>query len=235
MSVVKVEHAETYESGGRPKLNGLLDPRMGTVDRNQKCLTCQENMNDCPGHFGHIELERPVMAIGFLPRIKKVLECVCHSCSRIKCDYSTPKFAKTQSISDPKARLRAVWDVCKGKMICEGSPAEQEGKDFANSQDSSIKHGCGSRQPTVKREGLRFVAVYKATGDDEDGSAMAEPTKQVLNNSKIYSILKRISAEDCKRLGLDPEFARPDWFVHHHLARFYISEQLFIFLCLFYI
>ena len=63
MSVVAVEHAETYEAG-RPKSGGLLDPRMGSVDRNQKCLTCQQSMNDCPGHFGHVELQRPVLHIG---------------------------------------------------------------------------------------------------------------------------------------------------------------------------
>jgi DNA-directed RNA polymerase II subunit RPB1 len=63
MSVVKVQYPETFENG-RPKMEGLLDPRMGTVDRNQRCLTCNENMNDCPGHFGHIELERPMYIIG---------------------------------------------------------------------------------------------------------------------------------------------------------------------------
>ncbi len=63
MSVAKIEYPETYENG-RPKLSGLVDPRMGTVDRNQRCLTCNEGMNDCPGHFGHIELVRPVFHYG---------------------------------------------------------------------------------------------------------------------------------------------------------------------------
>ena len=63
MSVARIEYPETYE-GGRPKMNGLLDPRLGTIDRNQRCLTCNENMNDCPGHFGHVELPKPVFHIG---------------------------------------------------------------------------------------------------------------------------------------------------------------------------
>lgn len=65
MSVVQVKYPETYENN-RPKMEGLLDPRMGTVDRNSRCLTCNENMNDCPGHFGHIELERPMYVVGKL-------------------------------------------------------------------------------------------------------------------------------------------------------------------------
>lgn len=63
MSVAKIEHPETMEND-RPKAGGLLDPRLGTVDRNFKCQTCGENMTDCPGHFGHIELCRPVFHAG---------------------------------------------------------------------------------------------------------------------------------------------------------------------------
>ena len=55
------------ESGQRQKTGGLMDPRMGTIDRNFKCQTCGEGMAECPGHFGHIELARPVFHIGKLP------------------------------------------------------------------------------------------------------------------------------------------------------------------------
>lgn len=41
-----------------------MDPRLGTIDRNFKCQTCGEGMSECPGHFGHIELARPVFHIG---------------------------------------------------------------------------------------------------------------------------------------------------------------------------
>ena len=52
----------------RPKIGGLSDPRMGTIDRNYKCQTCGEGASTCPGHFGHIELGRPVYHVGtFLP------------------------------------------------------------------------------------------------------------------------------------------------------------------------
>lgn len=46
-----------------------MDPRLGTVDRNFKCQTCGEGMAECPGHFGHIELARPVFHIGMSDRI----------------------------------------------------------------------------------------------------------------------------------------------------------------------
>ena len=52
------------ESGQKVKTSGLMDPRMGTIDRNFKCQTCGEGMSECPGHFGHIELARPVFHVG---------------------------------------------------------------------------------------------------------------------------------------------------------------------------
>ncbi len=59
---------------------------MGTIDRNFKCQTCQEGMAECPGHFGHIELARPVFHAGFMIKVKKILECVCFSCGKLKVD-----------------------------------------------------------------------------------------------------------------------------------------------------
>lgn len=67
MSVAKIETHENMDSDNRPRMGGLLDPRMGTIDRNFKCQTCGENMTECPGHFGHIELARPVFHGGIIP------------------------------------------------------------------------------------------------------------------------------------------------------------------------
>jgi DNA-directed RNA polymerase II subunit RPB1 len=41
MSVAEggIRFPETYE-GGRPKLQGLMDPRQGVMDRNSRCQTC---------------------------------------------------------------------------------------------------------------------------------------------------------------------------------------------------
>ena len=47
-------------------------------------------MYECPGHFGHIELKKPVYHIGFIDIVKKILQCICFSCSRLKIDESDP-------------------------------------------------------------------------------------------------------------------------------------------------
>lgn len=87
MSVTEggVKYSETME-GGRPKLNGLMDPRQGCSDRFSRCQTCAGNMTECPGHFGHIELSKPVFHVALIPKIIKVLRCVCFYCSKLLVD-----------------------------------------------------------------------------------------------------------------------------------------------------
>lgn len=80
-----IKYSETTE-GGRPKLGGLMDPRQGVVDRLSRCQTCAGNMSECPGHFGHIELAKPVFHVGFLTKTVKVLRCVCFFCSKLLVD-----------------------------------------------------------------------------------------------------------------------------------------------------
>lgn len=71
MSVGEIEFSEIYENG-KPKMGGLMDPRQGVVDRRGRCMTCAGNLADCPGHFAHLELAKPVFHIGFITKTLKV-------------------------------------------------------------------------------------------------------------------------------------------------------------------
>ena len=50
MSVVQIEHGETTERG-KPKVAGLSDPRLGTIDRKLKCETCTASMAEMSWPF----------------------------------------------------------------------------------------------------------------------------------------------------------------------------------------
>ena len=77
-----INEAVTYENG-IPKDGGLMDLRMGTTDKAFKCKTCSGDRTECPGHFGHIELAKPMLHVGFIPFVLKLLRCVCFHCSAI--------------------------------------------------------------------------------------------------------------------------------------------------------
>ena len=83
MSVVRVETPDTYDSDGYPIENGLMDPRLGVLDPSLRCHTCGVRGGDCQGHFGSIELARPVLHVGFGDIIHKILRSTCNHCGRV--------------------------------------------------------------------------------------------------------------------------------------------------------
>ena len=44
---------------GRPQKDGLYDPALGPLDPLERCETCSLGYDECPGHYGHIELAVP--------------------------------------------------------------------------------------------------------------------------------------------------------------------------------
>ena len=40
-------------------------------------------MEECPGHFGHIELAKRVYHAGLLTYLQKILKTICFNCSRL--------------------------------------------------------------------------------------------------------------------------------------------------------
>ncbi|KAL4260389.1 DNA-directed RNA polymerase subunit [Pleurotus pulmonarius] len=214
-SVAKIEHPEVMdEATHKPKIGGLMDPRMGTIDRNFKCQTCGEGMSECPGHFGHIELARPVFHPGFILKVKKILECICVNCGRLKADISDPNFSeKIRHIRDPKLRMAVVWSHCKTKMICEADEQKDEA-DGADAEEPKKGHGgCGHTQPQVRKEGLKlFVQYKKSKEDDEDGKSL-QPDKRLITPSEVYTTFKKMTDSDLHIIGLSEEYARPEWMI----------------------
>ncbi|KAI8061444.1 hypothetical protein BC940DRAFT_327795 [Gongronella butleri] len=210
LSVTKVEFPELYEEGtNKPRMGGLLDPRMGTIDRNYKCQTCGEGMAECPGHFAHIDLAKPVYHIGFMSKVKKILECVCFHCSKLKVDDSDPRFARARKIRDPKARMRSVWELAKVKMVCDGGSRDDNGFEETDEQQRNPHGGCGNKQPLIRKDGLKLYAVFRAGANDDSG----HEGKTQLPAHKVLQILKNISDQDIRDMGLSEEFARPEWMI----------------------
>ena len=82
-SVVEITKHETYDKDV-PVIKGLFDNRMGTTDMGKVCATCGLDNIGCPGHFGHIELPKPVFNLQFETDIVKILRCICIKCSKLR-------------------------------------------------------------------------------------------------------------------------------------------------------
>lgn len=196
--------------------DGLSDPKLGaTVNhkRQARCATCDAGPADCPGHFGHLVLAKPIFHIGFMRTVLAVLRCVCISCSRLLANQGI--VTKALRIRNSKARLKYMSEACKGHTECleDDCPETQNKKDV---DSTKIKSGCGHVQPVIRVEGMGIKAEYKAPkrnlGCAEQLPA-ADEQRQSLSPEKVMEILKLISDDDCLLLGLNPRYARPEWMI----------------------
>ncbi|MBI5036007.1 DNA-directed RNA polymerase subunit A', partial [Candidatus Micrarchaeota archaeon] len=89
MSAAKITIPDTYDEDGYPISGGLADQRLGVIDPGLKCKTCGGRIKDCSGHFGHIELVRPIIHVGFAKNVYQLLKATCRKCGRVLSDITS--------------------------------------------------------------------------------------------------------------------------------------------------
>ena len=86
MSVVELTEPKFIpkEKGTTPyptyRENSVYDSRMGPMNPTDICPTCSQKSLHCPGHFGHIVLEVPVIHPLFYKKVLHYLQCFCIQC-----------------------------------------------------------------------------------------------------------------------------------------------------------
>lgn len=185
MSVVKIETPDTYDEDGYPIENGLMDPHLGVIDPSLKCRSCGYRGGECQGHFGSIELARPVIHVGFGDVIHKILRSTCNECGRVLLtDDEIFKF--TEKIKDAQNHHENLTKLLK---------------DIYNEARRDVCPHCEAVQDDITIDKPVSI-VQKMEGEDYK-----------LTASEVRERLERISDEDAFVLGVNPEVARPEWLV----------------------
>ena len=83
MAVAKITKPDLYDEEGYPIEGGVMDPRLGVVDPGIRCRTCGGGVGECQGHFGYLELTRPVIHVHYVKYIYFLLKVFCRKCGRI--------------------------------------------------------------------------------------------------------------------------------------------------------
>jgi len=168
-SVCEVTEPSLYDKQV-PRINSLQDLRMGPGEREWKCSTCGGFLETCKGHWGHFTFKLAVFHVSYLTSILRVLQCVCHSCSRFLLSPKDPRFAKIMSIQDPLKRLAEFARVCQTIDYCGGPPpqtAENGATDGTapklSAQDLADGHneGCHSAQHIYLRHKISIVCCVR--------------------------------------------------------------------------
>ncbi|MBI4017820.1 MAG: DNA-directed RNA polymerase subunit A' [Candidatus Aenigmarchaeota archaeon] len=82
MGTVEITRPELYDRDGYPIEGGVMDPRLGVIDPGMRCRICGGSVGTCLGHFGYLELARPIIHVRYIKTIYKLLRSTCESCGR---------------------------------------------------------------------------------------------------------------------------------------------------------
>jgi DNA-directed RNA polymerase II subunit RPB1 len=138
-------------------------------------------MDDCPGHFGHVELCRPVYHCGFIDEVTRILRCVCFHCSRLLLDDKVPKDRDVMKIHDCETRFRKIHDRCnRANIRCETVDPE----DITMFLDGlNIENGAGSvGGPSLNGESqadaVDLMNLVGAMSDESKGEGSASSSNK---------------------------------------------------------
>ena len=181
MSVCKIDNAKKSGYGT------VYDERMGTCDSTKKCETCGESAAICPGHFGHIELNEPILHPLYYKRILAFLNCFCLKCCRLLLLKDQIYLAGLNRIKGEARFVKIQEKLKKVDMCCHEK--------------------CGCDQPKCKFS-TTDCSIYKVYENREKGK-----TSIMLSTTEIKKVFDNILPEDIELLGFDPILTAPRNFI----------------------
>lgn len=113
MSVTHVDYKTLYDITSKtPFAGGPLDLKLGVSNKTAICSTCNENIQNCAGHFGYIKLFLPVYHIGFIKHVISILNCICKNCGSFLLPFNR-KLAHSEKIN-----FETIKNECKNVKNC---------------------------------------------------------------------------------------------------------------------
>ena len=184
MASAKIVTPELYDKEGYPVDGGLMDVRLGVIDPGLRCKTCGSKLKECIGHFGYIELARPVMHVKFTRIIQTLLKCTCRDCGRILIPqekigrYATVlnEVEQAEGLEARRAKIKEIIDTLKTVNKCPHCKAKQTKLTL--------------EKPTTFIENEKRVSPIE-----------------------VRARLEKIQDDDCRIFGIEPTFARPEWMI----------------------
>ncbi|KAM0907755.1 hypothetical protein ACQ4PT_015902 [Festuca glaucescens] len=189
ISVKKLTKPDRLDAKNCPVPGGLLDPAMGPVNATDTCKTCAQPPGNCPGHFGHIELAKPLFNPLLFDTLRDLLRSTCFTCRRFRVSSQLVfRYAR-------ELELLAKGDVAQAKNLQDSavlkeeddemaevtSPSDQEDRTWTSLQlkealsifSKLMKKrvnkcaNCGAKSPPVKCQIYGWLKIQ-----DKNGSAV---------------------------------------------------------------
>ena len=146
LSTIECVNEYLYDENNVPIPYTAIDPRLGMNKIKETCPTCNKKIDDCPGHFGYVNLNLPIFHIGFFKKTIQILHCICKKCSRILLPeeekYNIRNMAsqiKKLSVNKKKELLANISKLCAKVKICP----------YCGALNGKVKHIQGPSNPTI--------------------------------------------------------------------------------------
>lgn len=164
----------SFDPMGYPLAGGLYDKALGPLsEKSDPCSTCKKNYNDCPGHFGYIDLPLPVINPLFHKIIQNIIKITCLSCFRM------------QVADNVKLLISAHMNFLDCGMVTEAKEIETLLNDIVDSDKKDISEDVAKR---IKK----LLKMAKSVGTTD---IVLNKTTESLRNKFLHGILKLSSGK----------------------------------------
>jgi DNA-directed RNA polymerase beta' subunit len=180
----------------------LYDSRMGVIG-NGECRTCGQKMIGCPGHFGHITLEEPVIHPFYQKTIYNIVKCVCSDCSALLISKEQMSILGISKLKTEERIKRLVMLSAKEQNCNKcGEPVPT----IKLSTNKKLKLSYDGKAVTLKTRDI-YDILSKITNDDFNAMGFNE------------NLLKNVNLSDEKYFVCDKDIMfhrhqnRPEWMI----------------------
>jgi len=175
------------------KLSGpgtVYDEKLGTMDNDKKCVTCNLPPRKCSGHIGHIALRENVIHPLYYKYIVSILKCICINCHKLLLNKNYIKLYKLDSSHiSGESKFKHVQEQIAKIEYC---------------------NECNTTQPKIMlsiADGIIY-AVYKTNKVQK---------RVVMNANDILAVFNDVTFDDLKYLGIDGMNSHPKDLILSHL------------------
>lgn len=184
MSVCNVSSAkltgEKNENGTYNTYGTVYDPKMGVLENGKTCETCNKDVWNCCGHFGHIELNQCIIHPLYYKNVINFLKCFCINCNKALITEDQIKLNNLSKYKGAK-RFEAILKKLEKVDICQHCLYPQPEIKFSPA-DSMLSM-------VYRKKKEKFVTIFSV--------------------DEIKKLFDNISPDDISLLGFNPKFVHP--------------------------
>ncbi|XP_053486245.1 DNA-directed RNA polymerase I subunit RPA1 [Ictalurus furcatus] len=242
LSVKGVTNPLLLDNVGNPAPNGLYDLSLGPADLKEICTTCMQDFNNCPGHFGHVDLHLPVYNPFLFDKLYMLVRGSCLSCHMLTCTRAVIHLLLNQLKLLDVGVMKEVCDVAivlnqflEGSPQASGAEIQEALEEFsapilkANRSShgcAPIKHVCEMRNSLVTEFWRSHMVSRKCPNCNARKSQVRREHNSKLIVTHPSVKLDREADEDdthvTKRGYLTPSLARD------HVTKVWEKEGFFL-------